>query len=302
MIFPKAPEIGFGAWMQMALPIALLLLTVCYLLIVKVFFRIHKDLNADLQMIKKEKEGMGKISWEEKFVGGVFFATAILWVFRGDMVLGFTTIPGWSNIFAHPEYFNDGVVAIGMASLLFVIPSKRKEATYLLDKEVFAKIPWGIILLFGGGFALAKGFVTSGLSESVGKALTSFGYVSPIFMMLIIAIIVQALTEFTSNTATAEMVLPITASMAVAMHVHPLFFMIPATFSASFAFMFPVGTPPNAVVFGSQRLKISEMAKVGVFLNLISIPILLLAVYFLGRIIFNIDLSVFPDWAIPAVK
>ncbi|MCK9211427.1 MAG: SLC13 family permease [Ignavibacteriaceae bacterium] len=302
IIFPHAPEIGFGAWMQLALPIALFLLTVCYFLLVKVFFKIHKDLSADIQMIKEEKKGLGKISSEELFVGGVFFTTAILWIFRSDMILGFTTIPGWSNIFPHPEYFNDGVVAIAMASLLFVIPSKNKAATFLLDKEVFVKIPWGIILLFGGGFALAKGFVTSGLSESIGKTLTSFGSLSPILMMVVIAFVVQALTEFTSNTATAEMVLPITASMAVAMHIHPLFFMIPATLSASFAFMFPVGTPPNAVVFGSQRLKMSEMAKVGVCLNLISIPVLLLAVYFFGRIIFNIDLSVFPDWAIPAVK
>ncbi len=302
IIFPHAPEIGFGAWMQLALPIALFLLTVCYFLLVKVFFKIHKDLSADIQMIKEEKKGLGKISSEELFVGGVFFTTAILWIFRSDMILGFTTIPGWSNIFPHPEYFNDGVVAIAMASLLFVIPSKNKAATFLLDKEVFVKIPWGIILLFGGGFALAKGFVTSGLSESVGKTLTSFGSLSPILMMVVIAFVVQALTEFTSNTATAEMVLPITASMAVAMHIHPLFFMIPATLSASFAFMFPVGTPPNAVVFGSQRLKMSEMVKVGVCLNLVSIPVLLLAVYFFGRIIFNIDLSVFPDWAIPVVK
>lgn len=302
IIFPQAPEIGFGAWMQLALPIALILITVCYFLLVKVFFKINKDLSADIQMIKEEKIKLGKISSEEYFVGGVFFTTALLWIFRSDMELGFTTIRGWSNLFPHPEYFNDGVVAIAMASLLFVIPSKNKATTFLLDKEVFVKVPWGIILLFGGGFALAKGFVSSGLSDSIGRSLTSFGVVSPIIMIIIIAFVVQALTEFTSNTATAEMVLPIIASMAVAMHVHPLFFMIPATLSASFAFMFPVGTPPNAVVFGSQRLKMSEMAKVGICLNLISIPVLLLAVYFFGRVIFDIDLTVFPDWAIPAGK
>ena len=302
IMFPHAPELGFGAWMQLAFPIALFLLTVCYVLLVKVFFKIHKDLSADIKMIKTEKKKLGKISSEEIFVGVVFFSTALLWIFRSDLVLGFVTIPGWSNIFAHPEYFNDGVVAIGMASLLFIIPSKNKESTFLLDKEVFAKIPWGIILLFGGGFALAKGFVATGLSESIGKSLTSFGALSPIIIIIVIAFVVQALTEFTSNTATAEMVLPITASMAVAMHVHPLFFMIPATLSASLAFMLPVATPPNAVIFGSQRLKISEMAKVGVCLNLISIPTLLLAMYFLGRFVFNIDLSVFPDWAIPPIK
>ncbi|MDP3683242.1 MAG: SLC13 family permease, partial [Ignavibacteria bacterium] len=302
IIFPKAPEIGFGTWMQLALPIALLLMTICYLLLVKVFFKIHKDLLVDKGMLEDEKRKLGKISPEEILVGIVFFTTAVLWIFRSDMVLGFTTLPGWSNIFPHPEYFNDGVVAIAMSSLLFMFPSKSRRSTFILEKDVFSKIPWGIILLFGGGFALAKGFVTSGLSDSIGRSLTSFGVVSPIIMIIIIAFVVQALTEFTSNTATAEMVLPITASMAVAMHVNPLFFMIPATLSASFAFMFPVGTPPNAVVFGSQRLKMSEMAKVGATLNLISIPVLLIAIYFFGRIIFNIDLSVFPDWAVPAAK
>ena len=302
IMFPKAPEIGFGAWMQLAFPLSIFLLTVCYFLFIKVFFKIHKDLNADIKMIKEEKRKLGKISSEEIMVAIIFGTTALLWIFRSDLALGFTTLPGWSNFFPHPEYFNDGVVAIGMASLLFILPAKSKKTSFLLEKDVFGKIPWGIILLFGGGFALAKGFVTSGLSASIGKSLTSFGIVSPIIMILIIAIVVQALTEFTSNTATAEMVLPITASMAVAMHVHPLFFMIPATLSASLAFMFPVATPPNAVIFGSQRIKMSEMAKVGVVLNLISIPTLLIAIYFFGRIIFNIDLSVFPDWAIPAGK
>ncbi|PIS44670.1 MAG: sodium:dicarboxylate symporter [Ignavibacteria bacterium CG_4_8_14_3_um_filter_37_9] len=302
IIFPKAPELGFGAWMQLAFPVAIFLLTVCYFLLVKVFFKIHKDLSADIQMIKIERGRLGRVSSEEIFVGIVFSGTALLWIFRSDLVLGFVTIPGWSNIFSHPEYFNDGVVAIAMALLLFLIPSKNNAATFLLDKEIFGKIPWGIILLFGGGFALAKGFVATGLSESIGKSLTSFGSLSPVLIIVVIAVVVQALTELTSNTATTEMVLPITASMAVAMHVHPLFFMIPVTISASLAFMLPVATPPNAVIFGSQRLKISEMAKVGACINLVSIPVLLLAVYFLGRIIFNIDLSVFPDWAVPPVK
>jgi len=302
IMFPKAPEIGFGAWMQLALPISVFLLTVCYFIFIKVFFKIHPQLHADINMLKDEKKRLGKTTSEEKLVGFVFVSTALLWIFRSDLILGFTTIKGWSNIFHNPEFFNDGVVAIGMASLLFVMPSKREEGKFLLSKEVFGKIPWEIILLFGGGFALAKGFVTSGLSESVGKSLTSFGSVSPFIMVLLISIVVQALTEFTSNTATAEMVLPITASMAVAIHIHPLFFMIPATLSASLAFMFPIATPPNAVVFGSQRIKMSEMAKAGVLLNLISIPTLLFALYFFGKIIFNIDLSVFPDWAIPTVK
>jgi len=302
IIFPTAPVIGFGVWMQLALPISLLMIVSCYLLLTKVFFKIHKSLKTNSEMIKEEKNNLGKMSREEYFVGAIFFTTALLWVFRSDMALGFMTIPGWAKIFSRPEFLDDGVVAIAMASLLFVIPSKRKEASFLLDKDVFAKIPWGIILLFGGGFALAKGFVTSGLSENIGKALSSFGMISPIVMMIIIVVVVKALTEFTSNTATTEMVLPIIASTAVAMQVHPLFFMIPAALSASMAFMFPVGTPPNAVVFGSQRLKISEMAKVGVCLNLMSIPVILLVVYFLGRILFDIDLSVMPGWAVPTVK
>jgi len=153
------------------------------------------------------------------------------------------------------------------------------------------------VLLFGGGFALAKGFQVTGLAALIGAKFSTLAGISPYLMVLVICASITFLTELTSNTATTEMILPILASVAVAMQINPLILMIPATVSASCAFMMPVATPPNAIVFGSGRIRISEMAKVGLWINLIGVLVISGVFFLIGTALFSIDLSSMPAWA-----
>ena len=159
------------------------------------------------------------------------------------------------------------------------------------------KIPWEIILLFGGGFALATGFKESGLSLWIGEQLIWLKEIHPMVIILIISLVVSFLTELTSNTATIETFLPVLAGLAMSIEINPLLFMLPATIAGSLAFMLPVATPPNAIVFGTKRLKIIEMSKTGFILNIIGVIVITFTTYYLAVYVFNIDLEVYPDWA-----
>jgi sodium-dependent dicarboxylate transporter 2/3/5 len=160
---------------------------------------------------------------------------------------------------------------------------------------VFSKIPWGIILLFGGGFALAEGFTSTGLSHFIGSRLEGITEYSPVLIVAATALLVAFLTELTSNTATVQMILPIIASVSIAARINPLLLMITATLAASMAFMLPVATPPNAIIFASNRLKIIDMFKTGLGLNLLAVVIITLFVYLIGSLLFN--LNEYPGWA-----
>ncbi len=299
IIFPDAPQIGFGTWMMLGIPIAVLMLLFAAFLLTKVFFKYDKNLAIDKNFIKEEYKVLGKISYEEMMIAIIFSLTALLWIFRVDMNLGFTVIPGWERLFTSSTYLNDGTIAIGMALLLFMIPSRQKDnpRKTLLDITVFNKVPWGIILLFGGGFALAEGFTSTGLSKFIGLNLQSITHVSPILIVVVVALVMTFLTELTSNTATAQMILPIMASVAVAALINPLLLMITAALSASMAFMLPVATPPNTIVFASERIRIIDMAKIGFFMNLFGVIVISLLVYLIGTLLFG--LNEFPVWASP---
>jgi sodium-dependent dicarboxylate transporter 2/3/5 len=264
------------------------------ILLTKILFKLDEDVKLDRNFIKNEYKQLGKFSFEEKAVSVVFFLTALLWIFRTDIDFGFFVIPGWSNLLPTSEFINDGTVAITMATILFLIPSKS-EGRALLDHNSFNKVPWGIILLFGGGFALAKGFSSTGLSDFIGHQLTGLHTISPIFIILITALTINFLTELTSNTAVTQMILPILASVSVGIGLNPLMLMLTATISASMAFMLPVATPPNTIIFASGRIRISEMAKTGFILNITGVIVVTLLVYFVGTMIFG--LNTFPAWA-----
>lgn len=297
IIFPNAPQIGFGTWMVLATPIAAIMLIVAAVLLTKVFFRFDKNLNIDKNFIREEYKSLGKISFEEITIAAIFSVTALLWIFRADLNLGFIVIPGWQNLFSKTDYLNDGTVAIGMALMLFFIQSRKDELEKktILDVTVFNKVPWEIILLFGGGFALAEGFTSTGLSKFIGENLQSLSHLSAILIVVTVALVMTFLTELTSNTATAQMILPIMASVSVAIFVNPLLLMITATLSASMAFMLPVATPPNTIIFASERIRIIEMVKVGFVMNLIGVVVISLLVYLIGTVLF--DLNEFPWWA-----
>ena len=297
--FPQAEPIAFGTWFIMGLPISVVMIVVVWLILTKIFFRVQSSLTIDRTIVNKEYNELGPMSFEEKSVLTIFSLTAILWVFRKKLIIGFVSIPGWSQLLPNPDLIDDATVAIFMAVLMFLIPTRTKGTKYstLMGPDVITKLPWNIVLLFGGGFALAKGFQVTGLSVFIGNNFSGLAGMPPIIMIIIICFGITFLTELTSNTATTEMVLPILASVAIAMETNPLLLMIPATLSASCAFMMPVATPPNAIVFGSGRIRISEMARVGIFLNIVGIIIITLLFYLIGTVVFSIDPGVFPEWA-----
>lgn len=297
--FPEATPIAFGAWFIMGLPLSVILLGVIWLLLTKVLYRVKAHITVDKSIVDQEYKELGSMSFEERTVLSIFFLTAILWIFRNKLNLGFLSIPGWSQLIPYPKMIDDGTVALFMAMLMFVIPSRSmnaKSAT-IMGPGVIKNIPWNIVILFGGGFALAKGFQVTGLSALIGQKFAGLAGMHPIVIVFVVCIGLTFLTEVTSNTATTQMILPILAALALDMKINPLFLMIPATLSASCAFMLPVATPPNAIVFGSGRIKIAEMAKAGIFINIIGAIIVTLFFYFITTAIFSIDASVIPEWA-----
>ena len=299
ILFPGAPGISFGQWMIMALPIGAIMLTVAWFMITHVFFRVPKGVSVDQTVVEKERAGLGPVSFEERVVLAVFALTALLWVFRGDLRVGFFTIPGWSNLLPDPSLVDDGTVAIAMASVLFFVPTRNREHgdTRVMGPGVIPRLPWNIVLLLGGGFVLAAGFQETGLARIVGDQFQALGNIPTFGLILLVCLSLTFLTELTSNTATTEMILPILASVAVATGIHPLVLMIPATLSASCAFMMPVATPPNSIVFGSNRITVGEMARTGIFLNLIGVVVIAVVVFTVGLVVFDIDPAVVPEWA-----
>ncbi len=297
--FPDAAPITFGTWITFGLPLSLMMLSVVWLLLTQIFFRVPKHISIGKAIIKDEYKQLGPITFEEKVVLCVFFITAFLWVFRKNLDIGLLTIPGWSNLLPHPDMIDDGTVAICMAMTLFFIPAKRKDSPTkrLMAADVIPKLPWDIVLLFGGGFALAKGFQVTGLSAYIGTKFAGLAGIPQFLMILSNCMGITFLTELTSNTATTEMILPILASMGAAMETNPLVLMIPATLSASCAFMMPVATPPNAIIFGNGRVKISEMARTGFLINIIGAVFIATLFYFLGYAVFSIDMHTLPEWA-----
>jgi len=298
IMFPNAPEISFSTWFLFALPISIVFFVVVWLYLY-LLFKPKNSFSGNLSSINfnEEYRKLGPSSMEEKIIFADFLILALLWLSRSGIALGSFKIPGWSSLFNEPAFINDGTVAIAMSVILFVIPSKSQKGKRLMDWATASKLPWNIILLFGGGFALATGFKESELSLWFGEQLAGIAGFHPIIIIFIIAFGMTFLTELTSNTATTEMLLPVLAGLSISVNVNPLLFMIPATISASMAFMLPVATPPNAIVFGSNRLTVIQMAKNGLVLNIIGAIIITLFTYFWGMEIFNIDVSNFPDWA-----
>lgn len=297
--FPDAQAISFASWFIFALPISIVLFFVTWVLLHFSFRPKKGEWKLDLNVSFSEQyKNLGKMKFEERIILADFILVALLWLFRSDLVFGAFIIPGWENVFESPKFINDGTVAIFMAILLFTIPSKQK-GKQIMNWKTANKLPWNIVLLFGGGFALASGFKESGLSMWFGQQLSFAEQFPPILVIATICFMLTFLTELTSNTATTEMFLPILAGLAITIKVNPLLFMIPATISASMAFMLPVATPPNAIVFGTNRIRMGQMAKTGLLLNLIGVVVITLITYYWGEQVFKIDPSAFPDWAIP---
>ncbi len=276
-------EITFMQWFIFGLPISIILIFICWKYLTTYAFTFkQKEFPGGAKEIKRLKMTLGKISYEEKIIAIVFALTAFCWITRSFLLQ--KLLPG----------LDDTIIAIFFAIVLFLIPSKTK-GKQLINWEEAVKMPWGIILLFGGGMALAKGFDESGLAIWIGSQMTALSGLPIIVLVLVLIAAVNFLTEITSNLATTAMLLPVLAPMALSIDVHPFVLMVGAAVAASCAFMLPVATPPNAVVFGSGYLRIPDMVSKGFFMNLISIILLTLFVYFVLPELWDISIYSFPD-------
>ena len=295
--FPEAPPISFINWMLFAIPISALMLLATWLLLGVLFLRHGKSSRIDTSSFKRELQDLGPMSWAERIVLIDFVVLVVLWLTRTGINFGDRYIPGWSSLFEKSQFINDGTVAVALACILFLIPAKDGQRSRVLDWETVSKLPWHIVLLFGGGFALAGAFKVSGLSAFLGDQLSFFSFLHPIFLVLIVCGVITFLTELTSNVATTEMILPVMASLAIAVGVNPLFLMVPVTISCSCAFMMPVATPPNAIVFGTDRIDIGTMARTGLILNLIGVIVVSIVCYSLLPLVFGFEIQAIPGWA-----
>ncbi|MBR9847215.1 MAG: DASS family sodium-coupled anion symporter [Algicola sp.] len=275
-------EITFSQWFVFGFPISILLLFICWKYLTRYAFTFTQtEFPGGKQEIKRLLKTLGSISYEEKLVAIIFAVTAFCWITRSFLL---------QEIF---PALDDTIIAVFFAILLFLIPSKNKNER-LINWEEAVRLPWGIILLFGGGMALAKGFETSGLAAWIGNQMTTLQGITTIILVLILVAAVNFLTEITSNLATTAMLLPVLAPMALTVDIHPFVLMAGAAVAASCAFMLPVATPPNAVVFGSGYLRIPDMVSKGIVMNIISIIIVTLFVYFVLPEVWDIAVEGFP--------
>lgn len=297
-IFPEAGEFDFFRWMMLGVPFVVLFIPLAWLYLVRVATSTSKlgSLGSG-DIIRKEIKKLGAMTRGERYTLIIFSTTAFLWILRRNIEIGKVVIPGWADLLGIGEYVHDSTVAIAMALIMFFLPVDFRKGEFLLDWEWAKRIPWGILILFGGGFALASGFSQTGLASWIGGNLRGLGGIPVFAMVFLVSLLMTFLTEVTSNTATATTFMPILAATALAVRVHPFMLMIPATISASCAFMLPVATPPNAIVFGSGYLTIPKMAKVGVVMNFIGAVLVFIIMYFLAVPLLGIEPLGLPSWA-----
>lgn len=272
-------DIGFGQWMLVGMPVVIVALPLVYLVLTRIILPINmKTIPGGRKLIVNELAKMGMISREEKMVGSVFLLTATLWIVRPLLE---TYIPNIS----------DTGIAIFGAVMMFLLPVRNdnKELDFVLKWDDAKRLPWEILILFGGGLSLAAGITETGLAEWVGESLAGLEFLHISMLIILSLTTVIFLTEITSNTATAAAFIPILASVAISMGYDPLILAVPAAIGASCAFMLPVATPPNAIVFGSNMLSIPQMAKVGVVFNFFMVFVITFVLYITIGYVFGVE-------------
>jgi len=268
-------EISFFQWMTIGVPLAVVFLPITWLLLTRVLYPIRvREVEGGREMIDRQLRELGPVKRGEWATLIVFCCTATLWIFRSalteiEFTIGDRTLAPFGTL-------TDTGIAMLAALALFVIPVDVKTRTMVLDWRTAERLPWGILILFGGGLALAAAVGSNGVAEYFGSLAGQFAGWPALLVVAIVAIGIIFLTELTSNTATAATLIPILAALAAGMGIHPYLLIFPAAFAASCAFMMPVATPPNAIVFGSGEVTIPQMVKAGLWLNLLGVVLITL--------------------------
>ncbi len=278
-------EISFVQWMMLGIPFVIIALPIAYFMLTRIAFPVDlPELPGGKEMIEGEIKKMGTISKPEVIVALVFTLTAFLWIFRPYLQ---NFLPGLS----------DTGIALLSAAVLFAIPLDLKKGVFVMNWEWGVKVPWGVLLLFGGGLSLAGAIARTGLAEWVGGILSALSAWPLVVLIALAVTLVIFMTELASNSATAAAFLPVLASLAVVgLGENPLLLLIPATIAASCAFMLPAATPPNAIVYGSEKITIQQMAKGGVLINLVFVLLITAVAYALIMPLFGIELGQLPAW------
>ena len=280
-------HIEFAQWLAFGLPLAAATLLIAWFLLTKVLFRVRGPIGDSSEVIEQEAKALGRMTYEERCIVVVGLTVCALWIVRGFL----PPFPG-------SKLINDTTIAILGALVLFMIPVDFKQGKFLLDWKTAVRIPWDVILLFGGGLALADGFQTTGLAAWIAQQLTSLQGADMVVFIGVVVLMTIFLTEVTSNTATATLLVPVMGSAAVALAINPIGPIVAACVAASYAFMLPVATPPNAVVFGSGCVTIPQMARAGLWLNLIGTVLITVLIVWLLPLLWGIDLATLPAWAV----
>lgn len=271
-------RISFMGWMAVGLPVTAFMIPVAWLLLTRVMHPPGELTGDAASIIEAERAGLGRMSRGEKLTGAVFALTALAWVLRAEKDFGGVVLPGIETWL--PEVA-DSTIAMAAALALFALPADWGKGEFCLDWKTAKKIPWGVLVLFGGGLSLAAAMGETGLAAWIGSVVAQLGDVPHWVVLTAVATLFIFLTELTSNVAITSMGMPVMAGTAAGLGMDPLLLMTTAAVGASMAFMLPVATPPNAIVFSSGYLTIPQMARVGFFMNLIAIVVVTLLCSFL---------------------
>jgi sodium-dependent dicarboxylate transporter 2/3/5 len=294
-LFPDAPRIDFFSWLRFGVPLMLLFIPICWLWLVFGPFRDMPEYGGEAKsVIDRELEALGPLSRGEKNTLIVFIAMAFAWIFETTKVIGGLTIPGLDVLF--PQ-IDDSTIAVLGALVLFLIPVDREKMEFTMDWKTAVHIPWGILVLFGGGLCLSVAFIRSGLAREIIGAFSLLGDLHVVLLVLLIAFAVSILTEVTSNTAIASILMPVMAVTSVGIGINPILLMLTAAICASLGFMFPVATPPNAIAFGTGCVPMRQMIRAGWGLDIIGVLLWTFLLFSLVVWVLGIGTAL-PPWAV----
>jgi sodium-dependent dicarboxylate transporter 2/3/5 len=291
--FPTDTPLNFANWFTFAFPMSLCFLAITYLVFKFLLLRNSDHKAPDLAYCKTEYQTLGKMSFEEKSIAWIFLSAVVLWFTLDNKSIWGIDMVGWKTYLVHwhiipdDKYVNESFVAILMGMILFFFPSKNKKGENLVTWEDVKRLPLGILFLFGGGFALAKGVEVSGLDDWIAGNCAGLKVLPPALMILCLCIITTIFSEFASNTATVSLFMAIMLPIIPQLGIPPLLAMMPITIAASYSFMLPVGTPPNTIVFGTEMLNVRTMLRVGLWLDVLGAVIILLFTLTMGKLVFG---------------